>query len=152
MKMISDQEFLEIIKGLHENTAGKKLDWKLENRTGYAAAAYQRQPNNVGGYAPTAYERQPLDAYWVRLPKSVIELQYGSPSAEPDFIVFTIARELGGQALASRKVYEGDFGWEPLSTLYALIKRRDLGWDDVFSSVREFLANPVPPATSPKGP
>jgi hypothetical protein len=139
--MISDQEFLEIIHGLHEKTAEQNLKWQAKQLTPFKP---------VGQHVvPTSGVR---DAYWVQLPHAAIELQYDSPSAEPDFIVFRLSRQVNGESLAMRKVYEGDFGWEPLSDLYALIKRRALGWDDVFKSLREFLGKPnLPAAPSPQG-
>ena len=118
--MISDQEFLEIIQGLYEKTANENLNW----------------------WAKTP----PEDAFWIQLPPgSVIELQYGRPKAEPDFITFLLMRYQGGPVLASRKVYEGDLGWDQLNNLYALIKRRELGWDDLLKNMREFLnKKPLP--------
>ncbi len=136
--MISDKEFLELIQGLYEKTAKEDLSWQY----------FPRASANAGMQG-----REPYDIYWTQMPKSaVIELQYGTPSAEPDFINFTIARSLVGPVLDTRKVYEGDFGWEPLSDLFALIRRRALGWDDVFKSMREFLGNPTVPAVPQQGP
>jgi hypothetical protein len=137
--MISDQELLEVIQGLYEKTSKENLKWQYE--LSGASASYF-----------TPLKRKVSDSYWARMPNSVIELHYGSPPAEPDFITFTIARDLAGEILATRKVYEGDIGWEPLSNLYSLIKRRDLGWDDVYRSMREFLGKPTAPAGSQKGP
>lgn len=133
--MISEQEFLEIIQGLRQKTADENLKWQSK------ALSFTNAKGQM--VAPPAAVR---DAYWVKLPHSIIELQYGSPSNEPDFINFILARELNGPPLALRKVYEADFGWQELNNLFALVKRRDLGWDDVLKDVRTFLGMPTPPA------
>ncbi len=135
--MISEREFLENIQGLNDKTAKDNRKWQAKPLTFVTS--------NGQLTVPAAAIR---DAYWVQLPHSVIELQYGCPSAESDFINFTLARKLNGDVLASRKVYAGDIGWDRLNDLYALIKRRDLGWDEVFKDVRDFLGSPNIPAAS----
>lgn len=135
--MISEQEFLEIVHGLMQKTATGNVKWQPKSLTFLNERGQTVVP-------PAAIR----DAYWVQLPHSVIELQYGNPSNEPDFINFILARQLNGPPLALRKVYEADVGWQELSNLYALVKRRDLGWDDVLNDVRNFLGMTGSP-TSP---
>lgn len=132
--MISDQEFLEIVQGLYQKTVKENLKWQATPVSPLSAIA------QAAGRGLNEMEK---DAYCIQIPQAAVILHYGNPRSEPDFIVFTLSRNLAGPILATRKVYEGDLGWEQLSNLYALIKRRAMGWDDVFQNVRKYLGDPT---------
>jgi hypothetical protein len=118
--MISDNEFIAMVKGLYEKSVRENVAW------------LQKHP--------------PDGTYWLQLPTSVIMLQYSRPTTEPDCITFTLARGLNGPVLATRKVYEGDLGWDILLDLYALVTRKVGGWDNVWKDIQTFVgkANAVP--------
>ena len=123
--MISDNELLTIVGGLLEKTSKERVPWQEEKRT--------------GGIRQDGKEVPPGKIFQLRLPESVIELEHVRPPAEPDYITFALRRASDGQTVGGRRVYEGDFAWDQLFDLYALVSRQVMGWDGVLKDVKNFL-------------
>jgi hypothetical protein len=115
--MISDNEFNETVRGLYEKTSKENIAWM------------QKHP--------------PDGTFWLQVPGAVITIQHVRPTAEPDYITFVLARSLQGPVLATRKVYDGDQGWDLLQDLYALVSRKASGWENVWKDVQKFLGKPT---------
>ena len=98
-----------------------------------------QEEKKSGGVAQQGKELPARKAFHLRLPESVIEIDHVSPRAEPDFITFTLRRASDGQGVGGRQVYEGDFAWDQLFDLYALVSRQVMGWDGVLKDVKNFL-------------
>ena len=120
--MISDNEFLSIVRGLMEKTSRERVGWQEKKSVTITPQGTLARP-----------------PFQLRLPQSVIELEHVRPPAEPDYITFTLLRGSDGQAVGQRQVYEGDVGWDELFDLYALVSRQVMGWDSVLKDVKSFL-------------
>jgi hypothetical protein len=132
--MISDNEFLAIVQGLLDKTSKERLGWQ--------------QKKSVVTTPEGKLSKLPGAVFRLQLPASVIELEYASPRAENDYIVFTLLRGSDQQSVAQRQVFEGDLGWNQLFDLYALVSRQVLGWDSVMKDVQSFLQGSTPQPVS----
>jgi hypothetical protein len=107
----------------------------------------------------------PDTTYEVILPESRIELTYGVPRAEPDFISLRL-KNPNGVAVDSWTVDEPDWGdaedpnpaeeadpegeWRLLYDLFTEVHRQATGWDKVVSDIQRALAESGSIGDSPR--
>jgi hypothetical protein len=136
--MIPTDKFLEIARGLLEKTKQEKAKWTaklpLEQLAATSTAMIKLPSTARKDIGPPQFGE-----YVLKLPNSMLELEFVSPSTEPDRIILRF-RNSTGLEVGRWEVEEESPDWSLAAELYDQVERCVTGWDKVLQDVEVFLA------------